>query len=657
MLLDALVTIGDELSNQYFDSKYLACCDPDSLRGNQTIETVVELEFSRTDDELLYQGSRVVDPTDPLDMAIKYGYVNRYNQYDHSLTQRASSSVLKEFDRMVEWPENDAIGNVAEEPLVNALSAAFESQGEEIRADLEDYDETIDYKALLTVKIQQGGSAQYPGEIEALARGTFNAYKETLETASSATGSSGTARCSACDAYGETFGLGANLDAIYALKKQWPFPEYNASNAWKARPLCADCISDLETTLKLFLDKQTYGAPGVRCRVVPYALPIDGAEDRLRSLIRTGYEELTGGETEQPLSAAWNHYRSELDILDEEEVLRLAFVHYVRDSNKSHGVATIDGVSIDHVDKIRETFQTVLDRHPFFQMEPFSDLQSPTEKQIFTGMWLHNLLSDVSDSDHDGNSIGDDDRWANYTESLLTGSQIRYGELTSSVVNEATARYWDRLSQKDTEEYPFDGFHIAESFAFLRTCARLGLLTDNRTSHTMSIDSLDGDYVTLGGGLAEFIDAHGSIDESPGRSAAFVLGAVAAQLSAWQTRRNLNRTFVQNRDVAHLSTENLPQWQTAIWEKAKTYNAQNDNYGIPWSTAQELFHDAVLQGENEGWNATKDELQYHYILGVTFGPKIVSRASENWQEQAGDDEEDEATPEELSVATELEAEN
>lgn len=659
MLLDALATIGDELAEQYFDSKYLACCDPDSLRGNQAIETVVELEFERTEGEMTYRGIRVADPVDPLEMAIKYGYANRYNQYDHSLTQRASSSILTEFDRMINWPQDDAIGDAAADPFVEELADAFNTYAPEIRDAIEQHDESIDYKALLTIRFQEDGVVQYPGEIEALARGTFNAYKETLETASSATESSGTTRCAVCDEKGETFGLGAGLDSIYSLKKQWPFPQYNASNAWKSRPLCEECIINLETASKLFLDKQDYGAPGVRCRVVPYALPIDGAEDRLRRLIQGGYEELTDDESEKPLSSAWAHYQTETDILDDDDVLRLSFVHYIRDSNKSHGVATIDGVSIDQIERIRETFESVLDTHPFFQMEPFTDLQRPSEKQVFTGVWLYDLLCNVSDSDYEGNSIGDDNRWANYTEALLTASSIRFGEFVNGIAREAIARYRERISNDHEDEYPYDGFHVAQAFAFQCTCARLDLLTDDHTAHTMNPDSITGDYVTLGDGIAEFIDTHDSIDQSPGRSAAFVLGAVAAQLSAWQMRRNLNRTFVQNRDVAHLSTGNLSKWQTAIWEKAKTYNAQNGNYGIPWSTAQELFHEAVLQGENEGWNASKDELQYHYILGVTFGPKIDAQASEN-REQHAEEDEDEVnvdTPEKLSVTTEHEAEN
>ena len=179
---------------------------------------------------------------------------------------------------------------------------------------------------------------------------------------------------------------------------------------------------------------------------------------------------------------------------------------------------------------------------------------------------------------------------------------------------------------------------------FLRTCAEHGVLGDRRTEHDMKEESLDGDYTSFGAGLEEFVDAHPSIENSPGRKAGFVLGAAAAQLSNWQKRRGLNRTFVQNRDVARLTTEQLTRWQTYIWDKAKTYNAQAGNYGIPWSDAESLFHEAVLEGENEGWNATNDEVRYHYILGVNVGPNIARRAREN-----RDDD-----PESLAPATDAE---
>lgn len=632
MILESLQVIGEVIAEEEFDGHpYATYYDPDALSGNQTIESVVVLRFEEDDDHLHYLGPRFIDPDDPLSMALEYGYSNRYNQYDHSLTQRASSSIEKELDRLFAWPTSEEIGGAAEASLAVALDDAFGREEETIRDDIESREEEIEYKALLTISVVDEHGERYPGDIEAFNRGIRESYMETIETSSSAAECSGETRCTICDEVTRTFGLGAKLDNAYTVKKQWPFPAYNSSNAWQSRPLCIDCIMDIEVALDHFIGAQEYGTPGIRCRVIPYALPVDGAKDRLRKLIQNGREPLTGAgnerERERPLSAAWESYRGEVEYGGRDDFLRLAFVHYVRDSAKTHGVAWMDGISTAHVRELETTAKDTIENNPVFEQKLLPKPNPPNERQIFTGMWLFSLLTEQIDSNHEGENTGDDSKWAEYTEQLLTNGTVPYDAVVASVVREARARWRARLENE--EDYPYDGFHTANTYTFLRTCAERGVLGDTRTEHDMKSELLDGDYTSLGAGLEEFIDAHPSIATSPGRKAGFALGAAAAQLSNWQIRRKLNRTFVQNRDVAQLTTKRLAEWQTDIWEKAKTYNAQAGNYGVPWADTERLFHEAILMGENEGWNATNDEIRYHYILGVNVGPNIAHRASEN----------------------------
>jgi hypothetical protein len=640
VILESLQVIGETIAEEEFDEHpYATYYDPDALSGNQAIESVVVLRFEEDEDGLNYLGPRLVDPDEPLSMAIEYGYSNRYNQYDHSLTQRASSSITKELDRLFAWPTSEEIGGAADEPLVVALDEAFEREADAIRDDIESREEAIEYKALLTVSLVDENGERYPGEVEVFNRGIRESYMATIETSSSAVECSGETHCTVCDELTRTFGLGANLDNAYTVKKQWPFPEYNSSLAWQSRPLCIDCVVDIEVALDHFIGAQDYGAPGVRCRVIPYALPVDGASERLRRLVKNGREPLIGTGNEQerkrPLSAAWDAYRGEVELGIEDDFLRLAFTHYVRDSAKTHGVAWIDGISTDQVRELETTAETVLDESPVFEQKQLPKPNSPNERQIFTGMWLFGLLTEEIDSNHDGENTGDDSQWAEYTERLLTNGTIPHDAVVASVVRKARARWRARL--EDEENYPYDGFHIANAYAFLRTCAEHGVLRDARTEHSMKPELLDGEYISFGAGLKEFVDAHPSIATSPGRKAGFILGAAAAQLSNWQIRRGLNRTFVQNRDVARLTTERLTEWQTYVWEKAKTYNAQAGNYGVPWSDAESLFHEAVLIGENEGWNATNDEIRYHYILGVNVGPNVARRAREDRDDSESSD--------------------
>lgn len=655
MLLQALSVIGDEIAADEFPTKYAACTDADALSGNQEVHSVVVLDFEDEYGKLSYAGARTVDPDSPLEMAVKYGYVNRYNQYDHSLTQRASSSVVTELDRLLAWPSDESLGTERKQPLIKALAAAFAEYESKIRADVEQYDD-LEYKALLTVCLRSDGNARFPGEIEEFSKATFVAYSSALANDSqSASNSRGEAVCAVCNERTETFGLGAKLDQMYASKKQWPFPSYNASQAWQSRPLCGDCILNIEVATDRFLNRQSFGAPGIRCRVIPYALPTADGEEALRTLIRGAREGLLDENSDRPLQKAWDFHRAQVKRMGiTDPVLRLAFVHYYRDSAKAHGVGWIDGVSVDQLDVIRSSYESLHNSNPVFTKKLVVNTDSfavPTAEQLFTGMWLFDLLCEVSDSDHEGGRIGDQNQWIDFTQSILTGTPIRYEALVSALTAEAIARYQERVTDESTNDYPYDGFHILRAYGLVRVLIELGILKDSRTTLTMNPSTITGEFTTFGDGLREFIIAHSSISESPGRQAAFVLGAAAAQLSNWQQRRGLNRTFIQNRDVEKLTTHQLTRWQRDIWEKGKTYNAQVGNYGIPWADAEELFHDAVLAGREEGWNATNDEIQYHFILGVNAGPNIARVARSNREAGAELDEGDESTANEVTKST------
>lgn len=649
MLLQSLAVIGDEIAKAEFPNKFVSITDAKALAD---VKSVIILEFDGDEAGLSFQGARSVDPTSPAEMAVRFGYVNRYNQYDHSLTKRTSSSLLEALDMLLEWPQSESLGDHSNKPIITALAKEFEKSKDEIRDEVAVFEDSVDYKALLTVAISEDGQERYPGEMDTFAAATFEAYSEKLHTdTQSANDAKGDGRCYVCDKQAQIYGLGANLDMMYSSKKQWPFPQYNASRAWESRPLCAECILSIEVATDRFINQQSFGTAGVRCRVIPYHLPVAGAEDRLRTLIANARPELLDGENEKPLTAAWDVYRKHAqDFEIEEDVLRLAFVHYVRDSAKAHGVGWTDGVSLSQLDRIRETYAQLHAKDIVFKngyLGPESLNIVPSERQLFTGWWLLSLLTKASGSDHEGSQIGDEKNWVEFTQSILTDSKISYQSVVSHITEEAIARYRDRLSgapvrydasisEEDAKQYPFDGFHIHQAYSLLRVLSELDLLEDSRTTMTMTPSSITGDFTSFGDGLKEFISAHTSIAESPGRQAGFILGATAAQLSNWQKRKKLNRTFLQNRSVGQLTARELTRWQRDIWEKAKVYNAQAGNYGIPWSRAESLFHEAIMSGEEGGWNATTDEIQYHFILGVNVGPRIARRARANFEEENGE---------------------
>jgi hypothetical protein len=566
---------------------------------------------------------------------------------------------------MVEWFDEDILGDeLLSDPEIAAVhSIICEKVGSthaQIKHDIDTIAPQVEYRALLTLSIIEDGEERYVGDLNSYNEGMKQWAAADLRTKSTAQDSSGFARCSVCDEETECFGLGAKMGEQYAVKQQWPFPGVNSSEAWRNRPLCMDCLTAIEVASDRFLETQSYGVPGIHCRVIPYTLPMPDADEQLKELIHEARFELAGGNEDQivdedndegideneearddarqrPLSTAWEVYRQAVKADEQPDALRLAFSHIYRESTKTHGVAWIDGVSIDQVVTLQTGLEDLYENDPMFEQGLLPQPDLPTERQVFSGSWLLWLLAGTRGSDHRNQYIGDETPWVDYTERLLTDGTIDYNELVAVLIREIRARYRDRLG--DDTEYPYDGYHLAATYGFLRLASAQGILRDTQTQtdedehRAMTMNSLDGSYTSFGDGIREFVAAHPSIDNSPGRTAAFVLGAAAAQLSNWQAYRNLSRTFVQTRDVDQLTAETLTHWQTDIWEKAKVYNSQAGRYGVPWSDAESLFHEATLAGENEGWQATAEEIRYHYVLGVNVGPNISQQAKENRQNE------------------------
>jgi hypothetical protein len=661
-----LRTIGEAIIEDEYTAEYQPYYTASPISGsNKAIESVVVVRFERLGDRMEYLDTQLIDPEDsPATTANKYGYVYSSGKTDNSVTKRLTDNnpVDERYSAMVEWFDEDVLGDelLSDPEIAGIRSILREEVGsthERLSQDIDSIAQRVEYRALLTLSITKNGEEHYVGDLTSYNEGMKRWAAEDLRTKSTAKDSYGFARCSVCDEETECFGLGAKMGEQYAVKQQWPFPDVNSSEAWRSRPLCMDCITAIEVASDRFLEAQDYGVPGIRCRVIPYALPMPDADKQLKALIREARFELAGDATEasgesareRPLSTAWEKYRNAVEANNLPDTLRLAFSHVVRETTKTHGVAWIDGVSVDQVVSLRTGIEDLYKCDSVFEQGLLPRPNPPNERQLVSGSWLFWLLAGTRGSDHRGQYIGDETPWVEYTERLLTNGTINYNEVVAVLMREVYARYRDRLGE-DTE-YPYDGFHLAATYSFLRLASAQGILRDDQTEtdgddHTaMTMNTLDGSYTSFGDGLREFVTAHPSIDTSPGRTAAFVLGAAAAQLSNWQAYRGNSRTFVQTRDIDQLTAETLTRWQTDIWEKAKVYNAQAGRYGVPWSDAESLFHEAVLAGENEGWQATAEEIRYHYVLGVNVGPNISQRAQDNREDaDAPTSEEDDPIP-------------
>lgn len=751
-MLAALKTIGEAITDAEFRDPSEQYWTPGKMADAQAVVVIrlVERESDAEGDEdqelvLDYAGTRLRSAGDPVDMARTYGYV--YNHIrDQSLTQRVAGSPAKNLGYLMAWPDQEAIGDVRDAPIVRALREVFDREGDVIRdgdesrdgvlayfdtgdengedenGETDEDDETDERETLtpsssepvfLTIEVvDQSGASRWPGEIDAFREAARNYRRDKLATRSAGSGNTGEAVCSVCNERGPVYGAGAPNDRIYTLKRQGPFASHNASEAWRNRPLCIECITAIETAWERFVGPQQYGLPGIRCRVIPYALPVPGGDEQLRTLIRhsrddiIGTERYDGDEAERPLARAWSGYRDEIDRGRVEDALRLSIIHYRKDKSRSHTMSLIDGVSQPGVERIEATAAAVTEQPAYIAAlrpggppEETGIRVAPSEREIWTGMWAYDLLAREASRSGDDPEPRDAQIWIEVTAALLTGGSLPFESVISAVADELRARIRsdrdqgiDRESDLDDPYYapPFDGIHVAEIYVLLETLAACGVLDVEAARESDSIDAKptlrvtsltamsndradrdddqeqndqdqnqelgpDAEYPSLGAAVEAYIDAHEPIAGSPGRTAAFAMGVMSASLSSWQQRRDLNSTHLQNVDINSLSVDTLPRMRSKIWDKARTYNAQKGNYGTPWSDLHAIVDEAILDGESGGWEATRDDVQTYFIMGSVAGPRLSSLV----ESKQGDEDEDETAdelPTEPEIATEAEPE-
>ena len=643
MLLSALRQIGEAIADNEFVDEWDRYYSPGKMDG---AETIIGIRLREDESgSFAYDGTSLHETSEPVELAHQTAYVYNHKR-DSSLTQRIAGNPSGNVEYVLEWVNRDEIGDAADLEPIPKLRETFEAAHDDIVDGVMEYFEGGDALSpssnepvFVTVVIERSdGTVDWPGDINAIRQGIRRYYQSKIETKSAGTGNAGTTECSVCGTRTDVYGAGATLDRLYSLKKQGWFPELNASLAWRNRPICVECITAIETGWERFVSPQNYGAPGIRCRIFPYALPVEGGQERLSVLMRNARQDLLGAradsdEPNRPLSNAWAAYLREVNLDVEDDVLRLAFLHYRKDQTRSNTLNWIDGVRQPYVVEIEDTASSVVES-PLYETGilaggPSTDTKvGPTEREIFTGMWAYEVLARESTRSGDDPEPAESRFWLEITQEMLTKGEIDYHDFVAAAANEIRERA-DRDLESDVEDAyyspPYDTIHVSRVYCLLQTIVDLEIISGPFESNSTTMTDLENEYESLDAAVASVIERHDSIAKSPGRRSAFILGVMASQLSSWQQRRGLNRTFIQNVSIESIEPRSLSKLKTKIWDKAKTYNAQQGNYGVPWSELHARMDKALLEGEEVGWQATRDEMQTYFTMGTTMGPRLASR--------------------------------
>lgn len=664
MNLRALKTIGEVvLERQYSgDYKYGTFTTPGTLVDERVTHAFC-LQYRVIGDDnntsvlepqtvtgFEFQGAEWREIDDNRLAAEIHQYAHKDQAHDHSLSQRVTGNDYTQrfFDEryssdIQSWT-SDAVEENPSDPFLSVLHDTVMNPCEGVEDALAEADQVDQEYGLLTLVFVDPDGVEYTlGEIPVVGEVT----KSNIERKFSDNGAEGEGVCSLCSTEGIVYGLGATVignGRVLASKKQGPFPETAASEAWRSRPLCGECVQKVEKAHNGFIDEQKLRIPQTRCRIIPYSATND--TEVVKNFVRSFLFELPSSDNELD--------EDELSDMREQALfkaittagtggvgsLRFFVWFYQQDKSKMHGIHSISGVSFPTIDRIQSSFTLVEEENPIAESGVqdavmYEDTQTiPSDKQLVTGRWFYDVFSSTQNQNGNGDPTPDPGSWREIVENVLTNRAVEYDVLVKEIARE--------MELNRDEEYEFGAFHGEKFIRAHYVFAALddaGLLTgvrsnsrdnsdnsthDDETSYQYpTMQGLDNTYETYGDAVESIIEQNEALRDSPGRGMAFTLGVLAARLSNWQSRRGNSRTFIDANGLTQLSPETAAEWMTRIWEKSTTYNQQENNSGVPWQGIHQVFHTTQTQYENSETPISVEEFRYYYVAGVNLNQALT----------------------------------
>lgn len=654
MNLTALMEIGETILDTEFDTDTYPCaaCTTPWTLDDEDLDVELRVKFrlhgdgaTVTDPETItdvtYDSVEWVDLDDTIAAAQRHMYAHQDQHIDYSLTRRVTSnSYSKRFNggqSMAGWLEDAVPESATEESLTDVtagedfladLHSVVSDPPEALEDELREADDTGAEKAVLApVFVTPDGEEEFAGDSPIISELTDANVTHAFEESSAAKRVSGDGVCAACDADTTVYGLGGNnigSGRFLPFKRQGVFPEYAATNAWRARPLCSDCIKTMTVALNLFVGPQDFDIPQIRCRIIPYV--VGDNSDVLR-----GFTELYRENVTQGVGDELDAFIDVISKADDVDALRFFVMFYRQDIAKLHGIHSVEGVSAPAIlafaQQYKETcYDSPVRNSEYLKKVLYTDDPDetaehanrfvPSLRQLLSGAWFYRVFFQNRNRKGNGESTPDPGAWRELFESLVVDQQVSYDAVIRETMRE--------LYEADADEDYGTSYHLPALLSthyFIEACNDAGYLTGSNTDDVLypTMDGLTDTYESYGDAVASLINNNPGLGEHPGRETAFTLGVLAARLSAWQQQRGNSRTFIDNNELVNLDAEEGERWVTRIWEKALTYNQQEHNGGVPWQDVYNAFHEANTAYKQSDDTISTDEYRYYYVQGVNIG--------------------------------------
>jgi hypothetical protein len=600
-------------------------------------------------------------------------YASRGSGIDHSLSHLSSKSgnepeKLGKYlhDRLRRWPTEDAVQEVLESHEDGSLISGLVEAG-----NLDDSKEKLvnavteriggKRVAMLTVRIrtEAGGQYHWPGEFE-----VFNEAMKAQrgrKLASKGLGSK-TAAGHGVDMVTDTDGtvVGTMSDPLnyYLTQQREKFTNLDRSLAWQSHPITEEAAVSIGNSTE-FLEACTYRMYHTKVYALPYfvgSLTTEMAYTLYDWLYEAFQLDKSGDRSYDPIEHGFDLAKR---YMGENSPLRF---YTVAADQPQASLTRVYGESMSATAlgplTIRDSHNKVLDWWPFDSnnrtqvggglptMDNISLLSELKPSDVTSGWYLKVTFpkNDTERGEGTPDPTPDDDR----IETLL-----RLFSNQAVHIDLLLRNYVERIvdSGRDTDI----SITVAAQFAQLSALADAGLV-DSNGSATPDADLLAqgpyfSDLTMTDEAPNSVVVQHEKINailedtpafEHPERRAAFLLGTLVGAVGNRQSwKYDRSTTLVDQYPVDSISAARFKRISHEALEKTITYSRQDGRNSTLFEWIIDPLRETLLRIDVDQIGLSKDDLRFHYALGVTYG--MNDRMPSTSDDESADETATEAT--------------
>jgi len=496
--------------------------------------------------------------------------------------------------------------------FLELLGKCMKDNEEVILPELESKINSIDTKenSILTIVLEENGSIRYVGDFEVFKKILKNNGASKFYSKYEIISKEDNKVCSVCKTHKEVYGFVTPYEFYTVDKRGFVSGGFDQSKAWRNNPVCLECALKI-TAGKEYIEKyMSFGFYGFNFLIVPKLLNESASED-----LFDAFEKFN--EKKFAFNAEYKNFlqANEEDILEilseKDDYLNFNFQFYEKSNSAYRILLYIEDVLPSRLKELFES-KEIVDKRRIFRDYYSNDTEM---KSIQFTLGSVRWFFPNTQEDPDLNKY-----FLEITNGIFTGTSIDYNFLLKYVMQRIRK---DFRNENSTKYSLFLGFQLLD---FLSQLHLLGSYKGGKSVNSKSLSVLLGDVPPKENSSFEertnvLFSEFEHFFNTDAKKAIFLEGTLVQYLLNIQKFQRGSAPFRTKLRGLNLDEHYVKKLFPEVINKLEEYDA---NY---YKELETLIAKYMIQS-GTNWKMSKDEISFHFVLGMNLSNLLKSPKSE-----------------------------